>query len=200
LVCLLGRDVRVRTLEEARLGGPHGSALVPFLLRKRHMVGLSWRIDPAKPPLRRSWQSGYSFVELVITVGMILVVTTWAMPSFISYYQTARVRAGAQELSAILNQGRQLAIKANSPVAVCITTGLRFRQNNCSGTAIAVTGLTNASNDVKVSPGVTLTTTAQAVFSSLGNATTAGTYTVTDPVSNRTLTVTVAASGRITIP
>jgi type IV fimbrial biogenesis protein FimT len=149
---------------------------------------------------RPSAESGYSLVELVITIGMILIITTLAMPSILSYYQSASVRAGAQTVSAVLNQGRQLAIKTNGPVAVCISTGLRFRQTNCSGTAIAVTGLTNSSNDIPLPAGITLSTTGNATFSNLGNATTAGTYTVTDTASGRTLTVTVAASGRITIP
>jgi Tfp pilus assembly protein FimT len=82
----------------------------------------SGRIDSAIPRRRRDGQSGFSFVELVITVGMILVLTTWAMPSFLSYYRSARVRSGAQTVSAYLNEGRQLAIRTNSPVCVSYTT------------------------------------------------------------------------------
>jgi type II secretory pathway pseudopilin PulG len=47
-------------------------------------------------PGRRSAQVGYSLIELVITVGMILVVTTWAMPSFMNYLRNARAQAGAR--------------------------------------------------------------------------------------------------------
>jgi Tfp pilus assembly protein FimT len=164
------------------------------------MLGLSRRIDPATPPLRRSRQSGYSFVELVITVGMILVVTTWAMPSFLRYYRTARVRAGAQVVSAYLNQGRQLAIKTNSPVCVSSTaTSIQFKQTNCAGTVINVAGLVSTAGTIRPPDGISLSSTS-AIFGNLGNATTAGTYTVTDTASSQTLTVTVAASGRITIP
>jgi Tfp pilus assembly protein FimT len=165
------------------------------------MVRHSGRIDSATPPRRRSWQSGYSFVELVITVGMILVVTTWAMPSFLSYYRSARVRSGAQTVSAYLNEGRQLAIKTNSPVCVrYTTTTMQFRQTNCGGTIINVAGLVTASGNIPLPESISLSSTASAIFGNLGNATTAATYTVTDPVSGRILTVTVAASGRITIP
>jgi Tfp pilus assembly protein FimT len=140
-------------------------------------------------------------VELVITVGMILVLTTWAMPSFLNYLRSARVRAGAQTISAYLNEGRQLAIKTNGAVCVAHTTStMQFRTTNCTGTVITVAGLVNASNNIRLPDNVSLTSTASAIFGQLGNATTGATYTVTDTPSGRTLTVTVAPSGRITIP
>lgn len=151
----------------------------------------------------RSRQSGYSFVELVITVGMIVVITTWAMPSFLNYYRSARVRAGAQAISAYLNEARQLAIKSNS--AVCVfrssASAIQFRTatgTTCNATPIAVAGLANATSSIRLPDNVTLST-GSAIFGNLGNANTAVTYTVTDAVSGRTLHVTVAASGRITI-
>jgi len=155
----------------------------------------------SRMPTRWSRQAGYSFIELIITVGMILVVTTWAMPSILNYFRSARVRAGAQTVSAYLNEGRQLAIKRNGPVCVTHTTStLQFRTTDCSGTLIAVAGLVNASNSIRLPDNVSLSSTASPIFGQLGNATTGATYTVTDTASGRTLTVTVAASGRITIP
>jgi prepilin-type N-terminal cleavage/methylation domain-containing protein len=149
----------------------------------------------------RSSQAGYSLIELVITVGMILVVATWAMPSFLNYYRSAKVRAGAQTVSAYLNEGRQLAIKTNAPVCVTHTAStMQFRTTNCSGSLITVAGLVNSSNSIRLPETVALTSTASPIFGQLGNATTGATYTVTDTASGRTLTVTVAASGRITIP
>lgn len=161
----------------------------------------SGKVDSARPLQIRNRQSGYSFVELVITVGMILVITTWAMPSFLSYYRSARVRSGAQTVSAYLNEGRQLAIKTNSPVCVrYTTTTMQFRQTNCTGTVVNVAGLSTTTSNVRLPESVSLSSTASAIFGNLGNATTGATYTVTDTVSGRTLTVTVATSGRITIP
>ena len=155
----------------------------------------------SRMPRRRPSQAGYSLVELVITVGMILVVTTWAMPSFLNYLRSARVRAGAQTVSAYLNEGRQLAIKTNGSVCVAHTTStMQFKTTNCTGAVIYVAGLVGASGNVRLPENVSLTSTASAIFGQLGNATTGATYTVTDTPSGRTLTVTVAASGRITIP
>ncbi len=150
---------------------------------------------------RRSSQAGYSFVELVITVGMILVITTFALPSFLNYLRSARVRAGAQTVSAYLNEGRQLAIKTNGSVCVAYTSStVQFRTTNCGGAVINVAGLVGASGNVRLPDNITMSSTASAIFGSLGNATTAATYTVTDVPSGRTLTVSVAASGRVTIP
>jgi len=155
----------------------------------------------SRMPGRRSSQAGYSFIELIITVGMIAVVATWAMPSFLNYLRSARVRAGAQTVSAYLNEGRQLAIKTNGSVCVAhTTTTMQFKTTNCTGTVIFVAGLAGASGNVRLPENVSLTSTASAIFGQLGNATTGATYTVTDTPSGRTLTVTVAASGRITIP
>ncbi|MGH7364783.1 MAG: GspH/FimT family pseudopilin [Candidatus Rokuibacteriota bacterium] len=152
--------------------------------------------------IQRARQAGYSLVELIITAAMISIVASFAFPSFLNYYRSANVRAAAQTVSAVLNQGRQLAIKNNLRlVAVCSTTStIQFREDDCSGAAIPVVGLTDAANNVKVPAGVSLTTTASATFANLGNAAPGATYTVTDSASGRTLTVTVAPSGRITIP
>jgi len=157
----------------------------------RHLAALG--------PKSRTSQSGYSFVELVITIGMILIVTTLAMPTFLNYYRSARVRAGAQTLSAYLNAARQLAIKTN--VSVCVTntaSTLQFLQTSCAGTALYVSGL-NSSSNINLPENITLSTGSNPIFGNLGNASTAATYTVTDSVSNRTLHVTVAGSGRITV-
>jgi prepilin-type N-terminal cleavage/methylation domain-containing protein len=146
--------------------------------------------------------AGYSLVELVVVVAMISIVSSFAVPTLLRYYQTAKVRGAAQTVSAILNQGRQLAIRNNlTTVATCITTTtITFRQTNCGGATIPVVGLTGAGNSIRLPEGINLTTSGTATFTNLGAATPGATYTVTDPVSTRTMTVTVAASGRITIP
>ncbi len=154
----------------------------------------------SRMPGRRSSQAGYSFVELIITVGMILVVTTWAMPSFLNYLRSARVRAGAQTVTGYLNEGRQLAIKTNGSVCVAHTTStMQFRTTNCTGTVINVAGLSGASGNIQLPDNVSLSllSGSSAIFGQLGNATTVGTYIVTDVPSGRTLNVIVAPSGRI---
>jgi type IV fimbrial biogenesis protein FimT len=152
----------------------------------------------SRMPGRRSSQAGYSLIELVITVGMILLVTTFAAPSFLNYLRSSRVQAGARLVTAYLNEGRQLAIKTNGPVCVASTTStMQFRTTSCGGAVINVAGLSGASGNVRLPDNLSLASTASATFGQLGNATTGATYTVTDLPSGQTLRVIVAASGRV---
>jgi len=149
---------------------------------------------------RRSSQAGYSFIELIITVGMIMVVTTWAMPSFLSYLRSARVQSGARVVSAYLNEGRQLAIKTNAPVCVAhTTTTMQFKTSTCAGAVIFAPGLVGASGNIRLPENITLSITSgsSAIFQNLGNAAAGTQYTVTDVPSGQTLRVLVAVSGRV---
>ena len=144
--------------------------------------------------------AGYSLVELVITIAMILIVSALAAPSFMSYYRSARVRAAADVVKTYLNEGRQLAIRGNAPVCVkSTTTAIQFLQTNCTGTAINVAGLSASSGNVRLPENISLSSSS-AIFTNLGAANPGATYTVTDTVSGRQLTVTVAGSGRVTTP
>jgi type IV fimbrial biogenesis protein FimT len=149
---------------------------------------------------RSTSERGYSFVELVITVAVLLIVSALAAPSFLNYYRSARVRSAADVVRTYLNEGRQLAIRGNVPVCVRSTaTAIQFLQTNCSGTAITVAGVSSTSGNIRLPENITLST-ASAIFTNLGAASPGATYTVTDTVSSRQLTVTVSGSGRITIP
>jgi Tfp pilus assembly protein FimT len=157
-------------------------------------------------PARMKWwrlyrnQSGFSLAELLVIVAVIGIVSILATPAFISYSQAARLKGGAQELATIINQARQVAITRNT--TSCVLQGgnkVRIRIGGCTGTIWTGAG-TDASGwftlteDVRVSAA-----TANAVFTHLGTASTAATYTVLNPATNRTMSVIVALSGRITI-
>lgn len=144
-------------------------------------------------------QAGFSLAELLVVVAIIGILALVSTPFFLRYYQSARLKAGAEEVAAFLNQGRQLAIKENTNVCVHISsTQMHYHLVNCSGTTWIGPG-TDASGNINVPAGVTLTNTADPVFSYLGAATPAATYTITNPQTGGTLTVTVAASGRVSI-
>jgi Tfp pilus assembly protein FimT len=131
---------------------------------------------------------------------MILIVSALAAPSFMSYYRSARVRSAADVVKTYLNEGRQLAIRGNVPVCVKSTSSaIQFLQTNCTGTVITVAGVNSSSSNVRLPENITLST-ASAIFTNLGAASPGATYTVTDTVSSRQMTVTVAGSGRVTVP
>jgi prepilin-type N-terminal cleavage/methylation domain-containing protein len=158
-------------------------------------------------PGRMTWwrlyrnQSGFSLGELLVTVAVIGIVSILATPAFISYSQAARLKGGAQELATILNQARQLAITRNTTTCVRHNgnKSIRFRINGCGGTVWTgpgtdANGWFNLIEDVDISGATT-----DVVFTHLGTASTAGTFTVRNPSTTRTLRVIVALSGRITI-
>lgn len=139
--------------------------------------------------------------ELLVTIGVLGVTAILALPLLLTYWQASTLEAGARELQAVLNGARQLAIKENT--SVCVTSGgtrVQLHVGTCLSPAWTGPGTDN-SGWVRLTNGVQVTAaTANVTFSYLGAANPAGTYTVTNPADGRTLTVTVAASGRVTIP
>lgn len=146
-------------------------------------------------------QSGFSLGELLVIVAIIGIVSVLATPAFISYSQAARLKGGAQELATILNQARQVAITRNT--TACMKRSgekVGFVIGSCVGTNWKGPGTDSGgwftlTEDVQVSAAPA----ADVVFTHLGTASTAGTYTVRNPATNRTMSVIVALSGRITI-
>ena len=144
-------------------------------------------------------QGGYSIAELMVVLVVIGILVATSAPFFVSYYQSAKVKAAAEDLAGYINQARQLAIRTNNNVCVQITaTTLQFRQGGCAG-AIWIGAGTDSLGNIKVPDGVTLVATSNPVFSYLGSATPAATYTVTNIDTGLSLHVILSASGRVTI-
>jgi prepilin-type N-terminal cleavage/methylation domain-containing protein len=145
-------------------------------------------------------RSGFSLIEVMLVVAIMGILAVLATPMFLTYYQGAQLRVAAEEVATFLNHGRQLGIKENVGVCVEITaTAMHYRVGGCGGSIWLGPG-TDAAGNVSVPQGVTLTTTAvQVVFSYLGAASPAATYTVTNTQTAATLQVKVAASGRVCI-
>ncbi len=139
-------------------------------------------------------------IELVVIVAIIGIIMAVSTPALISYWRTSTLRAGAEELSAVLNSARHLAIKENTTVCVRRQGNrVRYHVPACGGAAW--TGVGTASNgDIQLANNVTVSAaTADVIFTYLGAASTPGTYTVTNPVDGRTLNVIVASTGRVRI-
>ena len=160
----------------------------------------------------RTCNSGFTITELVVVVGIIAIITAAGVPVLLSYWQSAALTAGAQELATVLNRGRQLAISQNTPVCVTFnevdpdsgqpSARMRFRVSGCPGVVGSVvwTGSgTDVNGFVSLANSVTMSGGGNVVFNQLGAATTPGIYTVRSPASGRTMTVTVASSGRVTV-
>lgn len=151
-------------------------------------------------------QAGYSVGELTVVLAIVGVLSALATPFFLSYYQASRLRVGAEEIAAYINQGRQLAIKQNTGVCLHITsTAVQYYVGSTVvGGQCTVTGLwtgpgTDSAGQIKVADGVTLTTASDLAFTYLGNAIPGTAITVTNTQSSQTVHVSVALSGRVNI-
>ena len=142
-------------------------------------------------------QGGFSLAELTVVIAVIGTLSVLSLPFFLSYYQSAQIRAAASDVAAQLNLGRQMAIQRNQNICVTIgTSAPQYRQGTCGGT-ILTGATTDASGNASAHDGVTLTTTANPIFTNLGAAAPAATITVTQ--GSRSLSVIVSASGRVTV-
>src|SRR5437870_13801179 len=61
---------------------------------------------------------GFTLTELLVLVAVIGIITTVSAPAFVSYWRSATLKGGAQELATILNRGRSLAIAQNMTLCV----------------------------------------------------------------------------------
>lgn len=148
--------------------------------------------------MRAQGQGGFQLIELIIIVAIIGLLVAISVPFLVSYMQATQLKGSAETVAAWLNQGRQLAIRTNQNMCADIDgAGMHYHIATCAGAVWVGTG-TNSSGYVPFPAGVTMSVTAPAVFNYLGAATPAATYTITH--ASRTITVTVTATGRITIP
>jgi prepilin-type N-terminal cleavage/methylation domain-containing protein len=145
--------------------------------------------------------AGFTLIELIVVVAITGVLVAVGAPFLTTYYQARVLRAGTDELFTILNSARYQAIKQNTPICVSLSANtVQYRVGGCGGAVWTGAGTNSAGfitlqNTMQVSAA-----TASVIFTNLGAASTAGTYTVRNPANGNTLTVTVAGSGRITIP
>jgi type IV fimbrial biogenesis protein FimT len=147
---------------------------------------------------RRLNEQGFGMAELIVVVAVIGLLAALAMPSFLRFWQSSTLSAGAAEMASRLNQGRQLAISQNGSVCVQVSgTSVQFRRVSCAGTPWAGiwsdgAGLIRLSNGLQISGG-------PATFTNAGGATANATFTVTDPRTSRFRTVAVTVTGRVVV-
>ena len=104
----------------------------------------------------------------------------------------------------MVSGGRQLAIARNTTVCVALSGNQALYKTGvstaCRGGTIHLDANTRSDGTMSLDNRVIITgTTANVVFSSLGVAVTAGTYTVHNPATGNNLSVVVSSTGRVTI-
>lgn len=71
-----------------------------------------------KPANRARTARGFSVVELVVVLAIILVLSSIAIPSLLSSMRAYRISSAASSLSALLQRARFEAIRRNTPISV----------------------------------------------------------------------------------
>jgi type IV fimbrial biogenesis protein FimT len=74
-------------------------------------------------------QSGFTFIELMITIAVLAVIAALAAPNFRDTLERNRVQASIQDVSAALRYARSEAIKRNGRVTICASSD----QATCTG-------------------------------------------------------------------
>lgn len=138
--------------------------------------------------------------------AVVAILSVMAMPAFLSYYHSASLKAGAQQVFTLVNQARELAIKQNQDVCVKLPTATQMTYvlvvtSPCTGSVWVGAG-TDAAGNANLPTGITATASADPVFTYVGSLRpppSAVTYTLTNTQTGAALKVLVAASGRICI-
>ena len=152
--------------------------------------------------LRRLDRGGWSLMELLLVVAIIGILAAMAIPFFWTYWQSAAIRAGAQEMRVGLQQAKQLAIRNRRNICVFPFggNGYQYRQDTCGGAAIVMPGTDGAGTFHLQQTNVTVTLNAgPPIFTPLGAAAPGGRFNVIRPGTN-VLTITVTPAGQITTP
>ncbi len=98
----------------------------------------TWRMDPAHNGNGLSTRSGFTVVELLIVVSLVLIVTTLAFSPFSTGVEKRQLSTGAEAFKELFRITQAEAISRNQPVAVnMIGAG---SPDWCIGVALGTTG------------------------------------------------------------
>jgi len=68
-------------------------------------------------------QRGFTLIELMVSIVVLIVLTSLAVPAFQDYIEKARLRGAADQVTDLLARARATAVKNNLPVAVNAASG-----------------------------------------------------------------------------
>jgi len=90
-------------------------------------------------PRSRPRSAGFTLIELMVTVAVIIILSVIAYPSFMAVRQRAAVRGAAEQTLGFWNQARMEAAKRNSFVKVSFT-------NNSNGFCLGARATTSSTD------------------------------------------------------
>lgn len=145
---------------------------------------------------------GFTLVELMVTVAVVAILSTIAVPSFQSVIQNNRASSVTNQIVTALNLARSEAVRRGQPVSVCTTNwnqGWRVEVGtNCNATGDNLLRVWEAPHSsMVINSGNTNTIS----FGSLGSRENSNEVTITVHVQNcsgdRQRTLSIAPGGRV---
>jgi len=126
---------------------------------------------------RARYASGFTLIELMVSLAVASILLSFALPSFRSYIQDQRVRAGAESFFSALNLARSEAIKRNAAVTLAPRSGTDWSQ----GWKITATGISAPlqQDASRQDLAVTASATGNVVFTPTGRASSGASLTFT---------------------
>ena len=136
--------------------------------------------------------SGFTITELMVTIAVIAILASLAIPNFIAWLPNYRLRSGAEEIQSTLQFARITAIKRNATATVAFDIANETYRASVGGEAIRG-GRMPAGIDINSAFGGT-----SVQFDSRGIANAAGTAVVRNNLGgSRTITVYITGNSRI---
>ncbi|HUF10901.1 MAG TPA: type II secretion system protein [Rhodothermales bacterium] len=71
---------------------------------------------------RRTGQTGYSLIELLVVVALIGIVSLVTVPNFISMYRASKIKGAIRQFTSDIRNARQVAVTENSRIMVSLGT------------------------------------------------------------------------------
>ena len=136
--------------------------------------------------------SGFTITELMVTIAVIAILASLAIPNFIAWLPNYRLRSGAEEIQSTLQFARITAIKRNATATVAFDIANETYRASVGGQAIRG-GRMPAGIDINSAFGGT-----SVQFDSRGVASAAGTAVVRNNLGrSRTIRVYITGNSRI---
>jgi type IV fimbrial biogenesis protein FimT len=67
--------------------------------------------------------SGFTLLEVMVTIGIIAIVSAIAIPNYLSYLPKHRLNGGARDVYSAMQYARLKAVKERTPVSIIFNTG-----------------------------------------------------------------------------
>ena len=148
-------------------------------------------------------QHGFSLIELMVVVSIVVVVASLAAPSYVGWIQNTRVRTATESILSGIQKARAEALKRNTPVRFALAANAGWTVS-CVTPALCndlTSGIveTRASNEGDTSAVVATPASGNVIFNGLGIQTTAGLSQVdlTLAQADRPFRITVSAGGTV---